>query len=294
MKIKKALIAAAGFGTRFLPITKTIQKEMLPVLNRPTVDYLVEDLIKAGVEEIIFVISEHNKQLIHYYRENHRLFGYLQKHGKEDLYSQVIKIHQQAHFHFIKQTDDDLYGTATPLKLAQSHLENESAFFVFMGDDFLFDSQSDQSESAKMLDLYQKSRASGLIACIQKPAEELKNYGVIKPRTINEYAYLESIIEKPTVGKAPSDLVNISKYILTPKVFPILAQQQLDQKSGEFYIIDTITALAQTYNVVIYKPEGKYLDCGQLMGWLEANLTLALASPQYSQLTKKLIEKIKH
>lgn len=293
MKIRKALVAAAGFGTRFLPITKTIQKEMLPVLNRPTVDYLVEDLIKAGVEEIIFVISEHNKQLIHYYRENPRLFGYLQKHGKQDLYSQVSKIHQQAQFHFIKQTDDDLYGTATPLKLAKSYLENEPAFFVFMGDDFLFDSQSDRSESAKMLDLYQKSRASGLIACIQKPINELSRYGVLKPRALNEYAYLESIIEKPSAGEAPSNLVNISKYILTPKVFPILAKQQLDQKSGEFYIIDTIATLAKTDNVVIYQPEGKYLDCGQVMGWLEANLTLALASPQYSQLTRELITKIK-
>lgn len=292
MIIKKALIAAAGFGTRFLPITKTIQKEMLPVLNRPTVDYLVEDLIKAGVEEIIFVISEHNKQLLHYYSENPRLFSYLSKHGKEELYTQMVKIHQQARFHFVKQSDTDPYGTATPLKLAQSHLANEPAFFVFMGDDFLFNPKG-QSESGKMLELYQKSQANGLITCITKPRTELGHYGVVKLGSQNGFSYLDSIVEKPKPEEAPSNLVNISKYILTPEVFSLIDEQKPDVKSGELYIVDTVTRWAGTKKIVVYQPSIDYLDCGNVIGWLEANLSVAIDHPSFGTPTKNLLAKFK-
>lgn len=288
MKIEKALIAAAGFGTRFLPITKTIQKEMLPVLDRPTVDYLVEDLIKAGVEEIIFVISEHNKQLIHYYRKNQRLFDYLKARGKQDLYTQMSKLHQKAKFSFIKQADSEVYGTATPLKLAQTQLEKEPAFFVFMGDDFLFD-PDEESESSKMKEIFCQSQAQGLVTCIQKPASELGRYGVVKIKKANGFSYLDSIIEKPKLGQAPSNLVNISKYILTPAIFEIIKNQKPNAQNGELYITDSVASLAKISPVVIFAPKGKYLDCGYPMGWLEANLTVAFNHPQYAAETKKLI-----
>lgn len=291
MKIKKALIAAAGFGTRFLPITKTIQKEMIPVLNRPTVDYLVEDLILAGVEEIIFVISEHNSQILHYYRENQRLSKYLNEHGKQELYSQISKLHHKATFHFIRQSDKDTYGTATPLKLARQHLENEPAFFVYMGDDFLFNPKG-ESESKKMLELFTQSQSSGLVTCLTRPTEVLKLYGVIKLAKQNGFSYLDSIVEKPEPGQAPSNLVNISKYILTPKIFEIIEKQQPNAQNGELYIVDSVTTLAITSPVVIYQPKDKYLDCGQVLGWLEANLTVALANPQYEEPLKKIIKNL--
>jgi len=291
MKIKKALVAAAGFGTRFLPITKTIQKEMLPVLDRPTVDYLVEDLIKAGVEEIIFVISEHNKQLLHYYRENKRLRSYLKSHHKNDLCDQVSKLHQKAKFSFIKQADNEVYGTATPLKLAQSHLKNESAFFVFMGDDFLFGGK-EHSESAKMQELFFASKAHGLITCISKPKDDLSRYGVVKIKQQTGFSYLEGIIEKPALGQAPSDLVNISKYILNPTIFEIIAKQKPNPQNGELYITDSVTTLAKNTPVVVFQPQGKYLDCGYVLGWLEANLAVALKHPLYAKQTKKLIQTV--
>jgi len=291
MKIKKALIAAAGFGTRFLPITKTIQKEMLPVLSRPIIDYLVEDLVQSGVEEIIFVISEHNKQLLHYYRENQRLFEYLKKHGKEELYSQVSQVHQKAKFYFIKQLDSEIYGTATPLKIAQSYLENEEAFFVFMGDDFIFDPQ-EKSEAKKMKELFEKSGAAGLVTCIQKPDEELNCYGVAKVKQQNGFSYLEQMVEKPAAGQAPSNLVNLSKYILTPAIFEIIKNQQPNQGNGELYITDSVAQLAATAPVVIFESKGQYLDCGYVLGWLEANLTVALNHPQYAQPTRALLNRL--
>lgn len=278
MQIKKALVTAAGFGTRFLPITKTIQKELLPIVNRPIIDFVVDDLVSAGVEEVIFVISEHNYQLIHYYRENLRLYKYLEKMNKITLYGQIENLHQKAVISFIKQKDSDPYGTGTPVKLAKKDLENEDAFFVFMGDDFLF-SPEGKSESAKMMELFDKSHAKGLTTCIEKPTAELSRYGVVAVKSQNGYKFLDHIVEKPEPGKAPSNLVNISKYIFTPNIFEILAKQKVDQKSGELFITDTVTKLAVSEPVVIYTPSGEYLDGGHPLGWLKANLMVASADP---------------
>jgi len=291
MKIKKALITAAGFGTRFLPITKTIQKEMLPILNRPIIDYVVDDLVKAGVEEIVFVISEHNIQLLHYYRENKRLYNYLKRMGKVDLYERVANLHTKAKFTFIRQPDDAPYGTAVPVLFAKEHLVKEEAFFVFMGDDFLFNANG-FSESQAMLKLFQASGASGVMACVKKPKSQISRYGVVKMREINGHRYLDSIVEKPPVEKAPSNLVNISKYILTPKIFEILDKQGPNPDSGELYITDTVTTLAQQEKVAIYTPKGYYLDGGNPAEWLKANLTVAYHQPEIWEKVKKHLDRL--
>lgn len=275
MKITKALITAAGFGTRFLPITKTIQKELLPILDAPIIDYVVDDLIGAGVTDIYFVISEHNRQLLHYYRENPRLHRYLLDHKKEQLYELVKHLHTKATFHFITQKDSDEYGTAVPLKLAKEFLENDEAFFVFMGDDVVFN-RDRISESAKMISCLENSQAVAVATCVPKPQSELSRYGVIKTVTQGNHDYLESIVEKPELGTEPSNLVNISKYILTNKIFSILAKQSVNPSSGELYITDTITSLAKSEKVAIYTPSGEYLDGGNPTEWLKANITVAL------------------
>lgn len=279
MQIKKALITCAGFGTRFLPITKTIQKEMLPILDRPLIDYVVEDCIKAGIEEIIFVVSEHNKQIKHFYSENKRLYTYLEKMNKVAVYDRVKHLHEQARFTFVTQSDDEQYGTAIPVKLAQEHLKDEDAFLVFMGDDFIYN-ENGTSEAAKMIELFKETNASALATCIQKPEGLLHKYGVVKLRTNNGHSYLEEMVEKPAPGTAPSNLVNISKYIFTPAIFEHLENQTLDQKSGELYITDTITTIAQTGDVVIHVPQGEYLDGGYVGGWLKANLAVAKNNPE--------------
>lgn len=276
MKVRKALITAAGFGTRFLPITKTVQKEMLPLLDRPIIDYVVDDLIGAGVTEIIFVISEHNKQLLHYYRENRRLYHYLEKHNKLALYDQVQAIHQKAIFHFIVQPDTAEYGTAVPLKLAESLLKDEEAFFVYMGDDFLYHPDG-HSESKQMLTLMESTGVSAVATCVKKPKADLHRYGVIRSKSEQDTLLLEEIVEKPAPGTEPSDLVNISKYLFTPKVFEILQSQTVNQASGELYITDTLTSLATQDRVAIHIPNGTYLDGGNPLEWLKANVTVALS-----------------
>lgn len=290
MTIKKALITSAGFGTRFLPITKTIQKEMLPILERPLIDYVVEDCIAAGIEEIIFVVSEHNKQIKHFYSENNRLREYLFRMNKGHLNENVAKLHQKATFTFVIQPDSEQYGTAIPVKLAQEHLKDEDAFLVFMGDDFIYNSDQ-SSEAKKMIALFKETNAAGLATCIAKPDELLHKYGVVKLIKENNHNFLESIVEKPQPGTAPSNLVNISKYIFTPEIFDIINHQTLDSKSGELYITDSVTILAEDRPVVIHQPVGEYLDGGYVGGWLKANLTAAKSNPElYAELQEFLVD----
>jgi UTP--glucose-1-phosphate uridylyltransferase len=278
MSIRKAIIATAGFGTRFLPISKTIQKEMLPILDRPLVDYIVADCVKAGIEEIIFVVNEHNDQIVHFYRENRRLYEYLKRMGKDSTYQQVAQLHTQAKFTFVRQLDNDPYGTATPLKLAQKYVENEPAFLVLMGDDFIFN-ENGESEIAKMVQTFEASQATGLITCITKPTNILHKYGIAELRIDGQYQYLTNLVEKPALGTAPSNLDNISKYILSPKVFEILASQPPNPQSNELYITDTILELAKQSTVVVHTSQGEYLDGGYLAGWLKANLMMLKTRP---------------
>ncbi len=278
MKIRKAIITSAGFGTRFLPITKTIQKEMLPVLNRPLIEYVVNDCILAGIEEIIFVVSEHNTQLKHFYSENDRLKDYLERMHKSQLYPSVEALHTKARFTFVVQKDAEQYGTATPVKLAQEHVQDEDAFIVFMGDDFVYNADG-SSEAARMIASFTSSGAAGLATCIEKPDNVLHKYGIAEVEKRETHTFLKNLIEKPATGTAPSNLANISKYIFTPHIFELLARQQPNPQSGELYITDTVLTLAQEQDVVIHTPHGEYLDGGYLGGWLKANLTVAHTTP---------------
>jgi UTP--glucose-1-phosphate uridylyltransferase len=279
MTIRTAVIASAGFGTRFLPITKSIQKEMLPILARPTIDYVVADCIKAGIENIIFVINEHNIQIKHFYSNNPRLKAYLEQMQKADRYEEVAHLHTQAKFSFIKQPDAEQYGTAVPVKLAEAQLKNEEAFLVFMGDDFIFNADG-SSEAARMITTFTNSGAAALATCITRPEETLHKYGIAEVRRENGFEFLTRLVEKPKPGTAPSNLANISKYIFTPQVFETIRTQQLDAKSGELYITDSLQALSHSHNVVIHKPSGEYLDSGSVVSWLHANLEVARHDPE--------------
>lgn len=291
MKINKAVITSAGFGTRFLPITKTIQKEMLPILNRPLVDYVVEDCIKAGITEIIFVISEHNTQLIHFYQENKRLYEYLQRMNKIEMYEHVKNLHSQATYTFVKQKDNEIYGTATPVKLTRDYLKNDDAFLVFMGDDFIFNADG-TSEAKRMIDTFTQSGAHGLATCIERPESVLHKYGIAEIKHNNNHTFLTNLVEKPAPGTAPSTLANISKYIFTPEIFDIIENQPLNAASGELYITDSITTLAQQEPVVIHQPAGEYLDGGYVVGWLKANLVVAQSNPELASEIESVIKEL--
>ena len=289
MKVRKALITAAGFGTRFLPVTKTIQKEMLPILNRPMIDYVVQDCINAGIEEIIFVVKENENRLIeHFYSESRSLKQHMDKLGKGDKYKDAEShLKDKVKFRFITQTVADKYGTAVPVEIAEQYLKDEDAFLVFMGDDFIYN--KDAIEAKEMITLFEKTKAEALATCIKKPESELHRYGVAETKEENGHTFLTSLVEKPAPGTAPSNLINISKYIFTPKIFEIIKTQKPNPSSGEYYITDSATELAQDYPVVIYTPQGQYLDGGNILNWLKTNLIIAKDNPELEKELREFI-----
>jgi UTP--glucose-1-phosphate uridylyltransferase len=293
MPITQALITSAGFGTRFLPISKTIQKEMLPLLNRPMIDYVVDDCVRAGIEQIIFVINEHNYQTLHYYRENQRLRRYLQRMNKAELYEQVKHLHHKAEFHFVKQTDQDPYGTAVPVLLAKDFLQPGQPFLYMTGDDFVFHPDSERSLAADLIKLYQQYQPQAVLTCDTRPEQELSRYGVAaveqKVKQGQKLQFLTQLVEKPSLDQAPSNLVNISKYILPGNVIDVIKQQQPNPKSGELYITDTVQSLASQQEVLVHQIDGCYLDGGNVANWLKANLVLAQQDPELKQVVKQLV-----
>lgn len=278
MHIQKALITAAGLGTRFLPITKTIEKEMLPVFNKPVIDYLIDDCIRGGITEFVIVVNSMSNQIKEYYSQKPQIEAELTRLGKHAAVETIQALHQKANFTFLVQHPEDGYGTAVPLKIAREHFANEDAFLVLMGDDFLYNGET-FSETSKMIDHFKNAHAQtgakGLVTCIERPQEELHKYGIAKMYEKDGLNYLEALVEKPSPGSAPSNLANISKYIFTPKVFEHLDRQAPNPATSELYITDTATTLAAHAPVAIYTPYSEYLDCGTPQSWLHANTVVA-------------------
>jgi UTP--glucose-1-phosphate uridylyltransferase len=291
MKITKAVITCAGFGTRFLPISKTIQKEMLPILNRPTIDYVVEDCIRAGITDIIIVMNAHNYQPLHYYRENLRLKKYLKKTGKAELYQEIQQIPHKANFHFVKQTDQDPYGTSIPVKLAKKHVENEEAFLYLTGDDFVYTEDKNRCLIAELIDLFQRSEARAAITCLKIPMEEIHRYGVAEVKHENGFDYLETFIEKPAKGQTRSNLANVSKYVLTPEIFALIERQQPNPQNNEYYITDLILEMSHNSKVVVKNANSHFLNSGEPLTWLKANLMVAGQDEEMKTELKKFIAK---
>ena len=278
MQIKKALITAAGLGTRFLPITKTLEKEMLPVYNKPVIDYLIDDCIHGGITEFVIVVNHRSTQIQDYYTQNPGIEAELNRLGKHAAVKTIERLHQKATITFVVQQPDQGYGTAVPLKVAKNHLIDEDAFLVLMGDDFLYNGEK-FSEANLMIAHFKEAHAAnaatGLVTCLERPEEDLYKYGIAKMHTEKGLPYLDALVEKPAPGTAPSNLANISKYIFTPKVFELLETQTVNSESGELYITDTATALAEISPVTIYTPQSEYLDCGTPQSWFHANSVVA-------------------
>lgn len=279
MPITTALITAAGYGSRFFPVAKSVQKEMLPVLNRPVLDYLVDDCIKAGITNIVLTIREGQNLAQHYYTEQPKLRTFFAKMGTPQKYATIETLHQKAKFTFVLQNDADGYGTGIPVQLAEQYLKDEPAFLYLTGDDFCYQS-NDRSEAADLIQTWEQTQAAAVVSCREVPLEETYRYGIIETSQQNGFSYMKSLVEKPKAGTTSAHLANISKYVLTPAIFPILKGQSPDQSSGEIYITDTLIKLAKESPVAVHVPKGEYLDCGNVAGWLIANLRLAKDDPK--------------
>ncbi len=279
MKVTTAVIFASGFGSRMLPVTAAVQKELLPILDRPVIDYVVGDCLAAGINNFIFVIRPNSHGLQDYYVGNTVLESHLERFGKHDTLAKLKVIHEQATYTFVEQPESAGYGSGVPLRVAIPHLPKNEAIVVCAGDDFLW--RADGGSDMKVLvEAFTGSNAFGALMGLERPVAELHRYGVFGIREHEGVDYLSDLVEKPAPGDEPSNVINISKYIMSPDMIPYITRIKTDPKSREFLITDGVLAAAKEHDVVVQRAHGQYLDSGSVAGWLNANRVVASARPE--------------
>jgi len=262
--ITKAIIPVAGWGTRMLPITKAIEKCMLPIGTRPVIDYVVRDLIDAGINDIYFVVGEQSTQVQNYYRSNIQLNDYLKRQGKEEKLPLVAPI-EGVNFHFIVQPSSGKYGTAVPVGLVNEYISDNELVAVIMGDDFIYN-QDGTNEIKRLID---GAEESGSMIGVNVGRDDVSRYGVLQ---LDERGNYQKIVEKPKAEDAPSTLINVSKYVLPKVAIEAAVTIPVNPTRGEYEITDVINQyVEQGGSIKVVEAKGEFLDAGSVEGWLHAN-----------------------
>lgn len=269
--ITKAIVPVAGWGTRRLPITKIIEKSMLPVGNRPLVDYSVQELIAAGVTDIYMVISNVEPcQVKAFYQDNEALNHYLIDRGKDDRLKLAKTLPDHVHIHYVTQDPAGKYGTAVPVALATLEYDLNEPVLVVMGDDFIWNPGGESASESLIKSL--KNENESAIMGVTIPKEQVEKYGVLSVKD----GCLAGIVEKPKASEAPSNLINVGQYIMTPEllqeVVAYVCMHDFDPKGQEYLLTDPIATYVEKGGVMrVANTDGEHLDGGSVEGWLHAN-----------------------
>ncbi|MBW7474260.1 UTP--glucose-1-phosphate uridylyltransferase GalU [Paenibacillus oenotherae] len=271
MKVRKAIIPAAGLGTRFLPATKAQPKEMLPIVDKPTIQYIIEEAIASGIEDILIVSGRGKRAIEDHFDKSFELEETLNQKGKIKELEQIRSISEMANIHYIRQKEPKGLGHA--IWCARSFVGNEP-FAVLLGDDIV---QSEQPCLSQLMRVY--SRFSSSVVGVQRVADEdVSKYGIIAPRGSSiepSVFFLDTLVEKPSRKAAPSNYAIMGRYILTPEIFDILENQQ-PGAGGEIQLTDAIKKLNDQKTVLAYHFDGVRYDVGDKFGFIKATLDFAL------------------
>jgi UTP--glucose-1-phosphate uridylyltransferase len=284
MKITKAVIAVAGYGTRFLPATKVQPKEMLPIVDKPVVQYLVEEAVASGITDIILVTRSGNQALEDHFDSSRELEIHLEAQGKMRELEEVQRIPALANFIYVRQTKDMPYGNGTPLLCAKSLIHPDEAVVYMFGDDIV---KSEVPCAKQLIDVYDECHPAAVIAVQEVPAQEVSRYGVPKLKSGTDRNELEYIVEKPSPANAPSNLAQLGRFVLSYKIIHLLEElkeglKKEDSKgggNGELWLTDAIDRLAATDTVIVHPIEGKWLTTGDPLRFLKTTVEFALDRP---------------
>jgi UTP--glucose-1-phosphate uridylyltransferase len=279
-KVRKAIIPAAGLGTRFLPATKAMPKEMLPIVDKPTIQYIVEEAIASGIEDIIIVTGKGKRSIEDHFDNAHELEQNLMDKGKIELLEKVRYSTNLADIHYIRQKEPKGLGHA--VWCARNFIGDEP-FAVLLGDDIV---QSDTPCLKQLINQYEETLSS-VIGVQSVPDEETHRYGIVEPSVQDGRRYqVDNFVEKPAPGTAPSNLAIMGRYILTPEIFMFLDQQEKGA-GGEIQLTDAIQKLNQIQRVFAYNFVGKRFDVGEKLGFVKTTIEFAL---QNSEINEELLE----
>lgn len=269
MKVRKAIIPAAGFGTRFLPATKAQPKEMLPIVDKPTLQYIIEEVVESGIEEILIITGRNKKSIEDHFDRSIELELELEKKGKTDLLEEIRKISDMVNIHYIRQKEPKGLGHA--IYCAKSFIGNEP-FAVLLGDDVVYAHKPCLKQMIEVHDEYKTT----ILGVQEVPREDVNKYGIIEAKFIEDRIYkVKGLVEKPDIDHAPSNIAILGRYIINPAIFEILEHTK-PGKGGEIQLTDALKELVAREAMYAYNFEGRRYDVGDKQGFLEATVEYAL------------------
>ncbi len=286
MRLRKAVIPAAGWGTRFLPATKAVPKEMLPLIDRPIIQYAVEEAVAAGVEQVVVVTASTKRAMEDHFDVNRELEALLRAKGDMARLEQVRAVSELAEMIFVRQKEQLGFGHAV---LQAKNVIGDEPFAILLPDDLI---DWPTLCLGQMLPVFE--RYGGPVVAVERvPGDQISRYGVIRPKPLEGKVYeVLDLVEKPAAREAPSDLAIIGRYVLTPDLFPVLAETRPDAR-GEIQVTDALRALRRTRALYAVEFEGKRHDTGDKLGFLKATVEFALARPDLAEPFRAYLKTLK-
>ncbi len=283
--IRKVIIPVAGFGTRFLPATKAQPKEMLPVVDKPILQYIVEEAVASGIEDVIIVTNLQKRAAEDHFDRLPELEAWLEKQGKTEALREVRKIADLAKFVYIRQKGP--YGNGTPV-LEAKHVIGNEPFAVIWGDDLVI---GQPPRLKQLIEVYEKY-GHPVLTAYRVDDEGTKRYGMLDATQVEGNVYeVNGIVEKPGPETAPSRLASLGGYVLTPDIFGALETTPIG-KDGELWLVDALSKLRQTKPIYACEIQGTYYDVGSKLGWLQANVSLGLSHPELKESFTKFLHTV--
>ena len=279
MEVKKAILAVAGFGTRFLPATKVVAKELLPIVDRPVVQYLVEEAVNSGIRDIMFVTRSGSQGIADHFDSSRDLEIHLAEQKKADYLKIVQDLPKMANFAFVRQARHLPYGNGTPILAAKDFIGRDEPFVYMFGDDVVF---SNTPCVQQLIDVYKKYSPLAVIAFQKIPLSESYRYGMAKLKPNTSPPEMESIIEKPAANHAPSDLAQVGRFVFSPRIIEILESINV-QAGNELYLTHAVDKLAREGRVLVHSIEGKWHTTGDPLPFLITNIECALGRKDLSK-----------
>ncbi len=285
MKVKKAVIPAAGFGTRFLPATKAVPKEMLPIIDKPTIQYIAEEAVNAGIEELLIIVSRGKDAIINHFDKAFEIETILERDGKEEMLNAVREVSDKLNVCFVRQQEQKGLGHA--VLCAKTFVGNEP-FAVMLGDDVVV---SEKPCIGQLMEQYDKYGAS--VLGVQKVGmEHVSKYGIVDCEHVEGRMYkLKGMVEKPKMEDAPSDVAVLGRYVITPGIFECL-ERTPKGAGGEIQLTDALVLLSEKEDIYAYDFEGKRYDIGNKQGFLQATVDFALSRPDLKDDFAKYLKEV--
>ncbi|MGB0134646.1 UTP--glucose-1-phosphate uridylyltransferase GalU [Dokdonella sp.] len=291
-RLRKVVFPVAGLGTRFLPATKVVAKEMLPVLDRPLIQYAVDEAVDAGADTLIFVTNRYKHAIADYFDKAYELESKLAKSGKNDLLA-LVQGTLPKHVRCVFVTQPEALGLGHAVLCAKPVVGDEP-FGVILADDLIWNGNpgSGRPGALRQMSEVAARESAGVLAVEEVPREDTRKYGIVDSEAISErVARIRKMVEKPEPDVAPSNLAIVGRYVLPSDIFSLL-EQTSPGAGGEIQLTDAIEALLQKQSVLAYRVEGTRFDCGNKLGLVKATLHMALQDPQIGQETLKLLRSL--